>query len=322
MQQRYLPPPFHHIPEELQLSPRAIDRLRWIDARRREKLPVRTICRIFRISTATFYRWWWRFDPQDLSSLEDRSRRPKTYRPRRTPRAVVDRIVALRKRFLAWSKVKIAALLRREGIVVSPSTCLRVFHRYRLFAPRARRQTAKRRRHRRLRVPAGLPMAAPGSLVQIDVKYVYPLPGVRWFQFTALDTFSRLRVLRLSASLSSAAAAQFLDVVRAEFPFPVRNVQTDNGAEFALHFEAALDAAGIPHFFSRPHTPTDLALLERSHRTDEDEFYGLVELPPDLRDARRVLRRWQHTYNRVRPHLALDGLTPQQKLDTYQPPAG
>lgn len=42
--------------------------------------PVTVTCRRFGISRSTYYRWWKRFDPRNLKSLENRSRRPKNVR--------------------------------------------------------------------------------------------------------------------------------------------------------------------------------------------------------------------------------------------------
>jgi transposase InsO family protein len=91
-------------------------------------------------------------------------------------------------------------------------------------------------------------------------------------------------------------------------------VKTDNGSEFALYFGEALERASTPHFFSRPKIPKDLAILERSHRTDDDEFYDLTELPLDLVEANALLREYVRTYNMLRPHQALGYQTPAQAL--------
>lgn len=41
---------------------------------------VSVVCRSFKISRTTFYKWQDRFDPNNLKSLEDCSRTPKTKR--------------------------------------------------------------------------------------------------------------------------------------------------------------------------------------------------------------------------------------------------
>jgi hypothetical protein len=67
----------------------------------------RLTCRHFDISAQTFYRWKRRFDPYDLTSLEDQSRRPEHVRKPQTPEAVVDQILVLRQRYPRWGKDKL-----------------------------------------------------------------------------------------------------------------------------------------------------------------------------------------------------------------------
>jgi transposase InsO family protein len=52
--------------------------------------------------------------------------------------------------------------------------------------------------------------------------------------------------------------------------------------------------------------------VERSHRTDEDEFYRRVIFPPT--ELAQQLRQWEHQYNHRRLHLALRGRTPAERL--------
>lgn len=52
--------------------------------------------------------------------------------------------------------------------------------------------------------------------------------------------------------------------------------------------------------------------VERSQRTDLDEFYSTVDIKdPSLPD---LLAEWQQYYNWDRPHSSLDGKTPVERL--------
>jgi Integrase core domain len=62
--------------------------------------------------------------------------------------------------------------------------------------------------------------------------------------------------------------------VRRRFPFAIRKVQTDHGAEFSLEFVLTLQAAGIRHRYIRPRRPQQNGKVERSHRIDQEEFWG------------------------------------------------
>jgi len=80
----------------------------------------------------------------------------------------------------------------------------------------------------------------PGHRVQLDVKFIQPLPGVpkprKYYQFTAIDDCTRLRVLRIYPKLNQQTAIQFLDYVLERLPFRVEVIQTDNGVEFGASF--------------------------------------------------------------------------------------
>ena len=73
----------------------------------------RLTCRYFGISPKTFYRWWNRFDPYDLTTLEEESRRPRHVRQPQTPVAVVEAILELRTQYPRWGKKKLVVLLAR-----------------------------------------------------------------------------------------------------------------------------------------------------------------------------------------------------------------
>jgi hypothetical protein len=78
----------------------------------------------------------------------------------------------------------------------------------------------------------------PAHRVQLDMKFISPLPGSRrkHYQFTAIDDCTRLRVLRIYPKLSQHTAIQFLHYVLERLPFRVEVIQTDNGPEFGASF--------------------------------------------------------------------------------------
>src|SRR5271170_8281736 len=78
-------------------------------------------CRHFGISRQTFYRWKRRFDRHDLSTLEERSHRPRRVRQPTWTVELAERVLCLRKQYPRWGKDKLAVLLRREKRTVSTS---------------------------------------------------------------------------------------------------------------------------------------------------------------------------------------------------------
>lgn len=53
--------------------------------------------------------------------------------------------------------------------------------------------------------------------------------------------------------------------------------------------------------------------VERSHRTDQEEFYQLLTYTDDV-DLNKKLAKWERFYNLDRPHGAFKGKTPYEAL--------
>jgi len=97
----------------------------------------------------------------------------------------------------------------------------------------------------------------------------------------------------------------------------VHVIQTDNGAEFQSRFHWHLEALDIRHVYIRPRTPHLNGKVERSHRVDAQEFYQLLDkdgITDDIHLFNEKLREWEDYYNYHRPHGALDGQTPYERL--------
>jgi len=68
----------------------------------------------------------------------------------------------------------------------------------------------------------------------------------------------------------------------------------------------------LSHYFNRPNYPQGNGRIERSFRTDDEEFYQVEELPTDVGGLEAALFAWNGVYERVRPHQALGYKTPEQ----------
>lgn len=300
-------------------------RLTWMDYYLTHGRNAQRTCDHFGISSATFYRWWHRYDPRRLQSLEDdpRTRRPRRVRQPQTPPALVARIRAVRETYPRWGKAKLAVLLDRDGWAVSASTVGRTLTRLRALGQlqepavvRAGRRRWRRRRARPYarRLPWGYVARAPGDLVQIDTTPIEVQPGLRRIHFTAEDVVSRKDVLAAYHRTTSHAAETMLREAFGRFGFPVRVIQIDGGSEFKATFETACQALGIRLYVLPPQSPRLNGHVERAHRTHQEEFYDLTEIPESLAAHNALLREWEETYNCLRPHQALGYLTPNQFL--------
>ena len=270
-------------------------------------------CRHFGLSRKTFYKWKARYKSHGKAGLCDRPRVPLRS-PRATPREVISKIVYLRQRY-HFGPGRIAAYLRRfHHLTVATSTVHRILIRHgmnRLPANQKRKPTGGA--WQRYEKPQ------PGHRLQLDVKFLERIAGTRrrLYQFTAIDDCTRIRVLKIYDACNQTSAIRFVDEVIRRLPFRVLVIQTDNGAEFQSRFHWHLEAQDIRHVYIRPRTPHLNGKVERSHRVDEQEFYQLLDkdgIAEDIHLFNDKLREWEDYYNYHRPHGALEGQTPYERL--------
>lgn len=305
-----------------EISRQARSRLAFIDWYFAHGKNASLTCRHFGISRQTFYRWFRRYDPYNLATLEDRSSVPRRRRQRQWTTDQVLAVQAFRERYPRWGKEKLQRLLLRAGVNLSVSTVGRILaylrRAGRLREP-LRRSLAQRRAWTRpyaTRKPREYVPREPGDLVQIDTTEIRPEPGVILKQFTTVDVVSRWSVPTIASRATARLAERALDNLQARSPFAIKAIQVDGGSEFMADFEAACKARGILLFVLPPHSPKLNGRVERANRTYKEEFYDCSNATPTVAGFARELRAWEHTYNHVRPHQGLGYLTPAQFLAT------
>lgn len=74
-----------------------------------------------------------------------------------------------------------------------------------------------------------------------------------------------------------------------------------------------MEDKGIRHVYIKPRTPQLNGKVERSHRSDQEEFYQLLTYKDDV-DLNKKLEAWEQYYNYDRPHGAFKGRTPYEVL--------
>lgn len=105
-------------------------------------------------------------------------------------------------------------------------------------------------------------------------------------------------------------------------PFPVKAIQINGGPEFMAEFEQACQALGIRLFELPPRSPKLNGAVERANRTHTEEFYKCALAAPTLAALSAELRQSEIIYNAVRSHQALDYLTRQEFIVTWQAQQG
>ena len=240
------------------------------------------------------YHIWIESD-RDPRSLEPESKAPNnTDRRNRISDNVEEKIIAARKKY-HWGKDKLITILDREyHIQIGASTinrCLsrnglldiKIANRIRLAHQNKIEQTQK------CRPPKEIKDYKPGALVEKDMKFIMKTgkftnpnkPKAKenfWNQHTVIDSFTRIRTIGLAEDGESKTAVAVQTECEKRFPFPIACANTDNGSENEKDFDCYLAENKIVHFYSRSGTPTDNPRVERSHLTDEMEFYQHANL--------------------------------------------
>lgn len=305
-----LAPLMHMIKKlSLKLSEKARQRLQWMDSYR-ECNNASQVCRHFSVPLRTFWYWRNRYDPYDLKSLEDKSRKPKSS-PNKTPREIELVVLALKRKHSRWGKEKIALYLRKKGVLISGKTCWKIFNRHRLII---KYRTTKRKPPKPRANWAEIRL--PGDLLEMDVKHIH-FNRRRLYQYTIIDVVSRWRYASIYYKCDMKTTIAFFETASKKAPFLTKMIQTDNGPEFRTVVTAYLKRKNIKHVFTHKHRPVENGHVERSHRTDQEEFYSIENMGNTTNELRERFAEYLKMYNYERPHWGLGGKTPVEALATY-----
>lgn len=282
-------------------------RLRWIQHYEQVTKKVAPTCRYFGISRGTFYLWYHRYMSLGINGLKDKSSRPHKIK-RWLPKDIRDTIIQLRLQ-RKYGPDRMAYYIRQKyNWFVSSQTIWRLYKEHGLNRLKYKKNWQ--------RYPQRYSKDIPGDRVQIDVKFIDKLAftGKKYYQFTAIDDCTRFRVMRIYDHNNVNNASDFINQVKKALPFAIKQVQTDNGSEFSEAFSWHLEDLGIDHRKTKVRCPEENGKVERSHRIDQQEFYGINQFV-SINHLKMLLKNWEKEYNTERQHMALNGKTPSQYLD-------
>jgi transposase InsO family protein len=270
---------------------------------------VREACRDFSVPRSSFYRWKKAFSVEGKAGLVRKKPIARSH-PRQIPPEFVEKILHLRTKYhlgpqrIAWY------LDRYHGFKTSCSSVYRTLKRN--GVGRLPRNVGRRAIHTRRYAKQ-----VPGHHIQMDVKFLSLTTRdghkVRRYQFTAIDDATRVRALKIYRRHNQRSSINFIDYVIEKFPFRIHTVRTDRGHEWQAQFHWHVEDKGIRHVYIKPRTPQLNGKVERSHRSDQEEFYQLLTYTDDV-DLNKKLAQWEHFYNFDRPHGAFAGKTPYEAL--------
>lgn len=226
------------------------------------------------------YRWKRRYDGT-IESLRDCSRRPH-HHPNQHTADEIKLIYDMRRRNPDAGLVVFWVKLMQRGYKRTIPGLYRFLKKGKLMAVKPPNPKYIPKHYEQ--------MQYPGQRVQVDVKHVPSaclvgaVEGQKFYQYTAIDEFSRFRYVEAFNESSTYTSTQFIEHLVKAFPMPIECIQTDNGFEFTKRFggdkanpsmfEKKLRTLGIKHKLIRPFTPRHNGKVERSHRKDNERFYA------------------------------------------------
>ena len=171
----------------------------------------------------------------------------------------------------------------------------------------------------------------PGDKVQVDIKYVpreclvFDTQDKKYYQITAIDEYSRKRVLEIVDEKSVTNTSRLVKKLEKIMGLEINTIQTDNGPEFVNNqeetkeqtiFEKTLESLGINHRRTRPYSPWQNGKVERSHKIDGERFYSRNEFS-SVEDLKKKLKRYNTRYNNISKKV-LGFKSPNEIVEEYK----
>jgi transposase InsO family protein len=292
------------------------ERLRFVQALRKQKASFRSLCAAFGVAPKTGYKWLHLFEAGGGEALHDRSRRPKT-NGRAMSAELAGRLVALRHERPTWGPKKLVVWLEANEVgwdLPAPSTVGEMLKRRGLVQPRKRRSRQS---------PRTEPLRhadKPNAVWAMDFKGWFRLgDGTRCDPLTITDGFSRYLLCCKAGTAEGDAVAKdvWAALVRLfrEYGMP-EAIRTDNGQPWGApkgslgitKLSVTIVKAGIRLERIEPGKPHQNGRHERFHLTLQQETVR----PPayDMRTQQQRFDAFRDEYNDQRPHEALGQRTP------------
>jgi transposase len=272
-------------------------------------------------------------------NLDDFSTAPKTI-PNRTDPAIEEKVIDIKQK-THYGPIRIAdELLEQHDITLSVHTIRNIVRRY--------KKSLKLKRHKPhkkgVRQFVDWYSAKPFEIVQVDLKHVIDQKALSMeqinhihmnnlpiYQWGALDVNSRFKLIAYSQEKSwTNGLTWFLWVtswlrshgVTSEIVYTVDHGEEFGGRSWLKLIELRKLLSGFGCRFIQNHLkhPEENSQLERSHRTDDDEFY--IPRILDIKDRQTFYREalnYIYYYNNVRKHSGIGRISPFKYLSLQMP---
>ena len=276
----------------------------------KKKRKVKEVAEILDVKRETVSRWLGRYRFGGMDEIIPAKPGPKkgSLAVNRTPEEIEELVCEKAK----WNSFKgpqtLADLLQEEdGITLHPVTLYRILKRKSVrYGPSYRKLKKKRKAYS---------LNQPGDELQLDVCFPFGYARKECV-YDSVDDCSRFAFAELKSAHNQASAMSFVDSIVKAFPFTIKAIRTDCGHEFSTQFTEHLKELGIEHRKNAPYTPQHNGKVERYHRTFKELEAYSWPFSATKDELNYRLKLWLQEYNFHRKHrgLAMNGLTPAQKL--------
>jgi transposase InsO family protein len=285
------------------------ERAAFIEQAKAEGANISALCRSYRISRKTAYKWLNRERLLGAAGLENQSRRPKQC-PKKTGSKMEEQVLSVRQEHPVWGGRKIRKTLEKKGCqgIPAASTITAILRRNQQID---HEQSLKHKPMQRFE------RNQPNELWQMDFKGYFALAkGGYCHPLTVIDDHSRFLLgLKACPNETFETVQSQLTAIFQKFGLPERMLM-DNGSPWGDDWvtrhtilTAWLLRLGIAVSHGRPYHPQTQGKDERFNRTLKAEVISRHTMA-DLVECQTVFDDWQSIYNNERPHDALQLDTP------------
>jgi len=274
------------------------------------------ICRRYKISKRSLFRWNKKFDGTK-ESLIDKSHKPLSPHPNSHSDLEIKWIKDYLRRNPHISLCELYGKLRTEkGYSRHVSSLFRVMRKMGIFIDKEKKNKYIPKKYD---TPTNI-----GIKWQMDVKFVPKHCFVgntddHFFQYTIIDEASRERFIYPYKEHSSYSTIDFVKRAIIYFQYKPKIIQTDNGFEFThtketnrIHpLDILLNELNIHHQLIKPRTPRHNGKVERSHRNDQNRFYNYLSFY-SYDDLLKQMKAYLKRSNNI-PMQVLGWLSPLEK---------
>lgn len=274
-----------------------------------KSVPLSELCRHFKISRPTAYKWLNRSKIDGEKGLHDQSRRPLRS-PSKTCESMEKMIIDIRHKHPAWGGRKIKSyLIETVGIQVpiSSSTISAILKRAGLIDPvESKKHTAWQR----------FEHDTPNALWQMDFKGFFKVLELPCYPLSILDDHSRFAISLQACEDESGQSVRpvMIDCFR-RYGLPNR-ISVDNGNPWGTQCQSRYSSLavwllqlGIKISYATPRHPQTNGKVERFHRTLKAEVLK-NKVFTSFDAVQKAFDAWTQVYNTIRPHHALQMKVP------------